>query len=72
MNSYICLICGVASNIKPSYKHGNGTACDHYFTYCGHKVDEKNLIVYTGNAHPTKRRIKREGEHENIKRRNSA
>jgi|ADurb_H2B_02_Slu_FD_contig_111_63969_length_4337_multi_5_in_0_out_0_10 hypothetical protein len=46
MTSYICPICGVASNLKPQYNDKNDTtAVSHYFTYCGHKADDNHRLI---------------------------
>ncbi len=36
--TYICPICGVASNLYPDYVNSIGTDAIQRFSYCGHKL----------------------------------
>ncbi len=37
--TYVCPICGVASNLYPDYTASKGTAVIQRFSYCDHVVD---------------------------------
>lgn len=45
MNMVICPICGVESNLWPDYLCSKGTAVIQRLSYCGHRIDDKVVVV---------------------------
>ncbi len=40
-----CPDCGVSSNPWPDYLSGKGTAVIQRLTYCGHRIDDKIVVI---------------------------
>ncbi len=40
-----CPVCGVSSNPWPDYLSSKGTAVIRRLSYCGHRIDDKIVVI---------------------------
>ena len=61
-NSAICRICGVGSNIYPSYDEGEGAAVIHRLSYCGHTLETDTALMMVSLPHWFERQVREREE----------